>query len=212
MSDKTKWYEKTPAIILLLILFFPVGLYLMWKYTNWSKGAKIVVSILVGIIVIAALANPSTPQTDNAASKNNTDKEAVKDETQPVQEASERPKVEQKSAEQSKPQEPTKPSKPETPSETVSQRNAVSKAKGYLSYTAFSHDGLVAQLEYEKFSHADAVYGADHSGADWMEQAAKKAKGYMSYSSFSRGSLIAQLEYDKFTPAQAEHGADSVGL
>jgi|SRR3989339_640626 len=95
---------------------------------------------------------------------------------------------------------------------TVSQKNAVQKAKSYLNYTGFSHDGLVAQLEYEQFSHADAVYGADNSGANWNEQAAKKAKSYMAYSAFSRGSLIAQLEYDKFTQAQAEYGANAVGL
>ncbi len=98
------------------------------------------------------------------------------------------------------------------PSMTVSQKNAVAKAKSYLGYSAFSHDGLIAQLEYEQFSHADAVYGADNSGANWNEQAAKKAKSYMEYSAFSRGSLIAQLEYDKFTQAQAEYGANAVGL
>ena len=95
---------------------------------------------------------------------------------------------------------------------TVSQKNAVAKAKSYLGYTAFSHDGLVAQLEYEQFSHADAVYGADNSGANWNEQAAKKAKSYMEYSAFSRGSLIDQLKYDQFTQAQAEYGAYAVGL
>lgn len=95
---------------------------------------------------------------------------------------------------------------------TVSQKNALSKAKSYLSYTAFSHDGLVDQLVYEQFSTADATYGADNCGADWNAQAAKKAKSYMSYSSFSRGSLIAQLEYDKFTSDQATYGANSVGL
>lgn len=99
-----------------------------------------------------------------------------------------------------------------TSSETVSQRNAVKKAKSYLSYTAFSHDGLVAQLEYEQFSHADAVYGADNSGANWNEQATKKAKSYMDYSAFSRSSLIEQLKYDKFTQEQAEYGVNAVGL
>jgi len=97
-------------------------------------------------------------------------------------------------------------------SEAVSQKNAVRSAKSYISYTAFSHDGLVAQLEYEKFSHADAVYGADNSGANWNEQAAKSAKQYMEYSAFSRGSLIDQLKYDKYTQEQAEYGADAVGL
>lgn len=95
---------------------------------------------------------------------------------------------------------------------TVSQKNALAKAKSYLNYTAFSHDGLVAQLEYDQFSHADAVYGADNSGANWNEQAAKKAKAYMEYSAFSRGSLIDQLKYDQFTQAQAEYGANAVGL
>lgn len=97
-------------------------------------------------------------------------------------------------------------------SETVSQKNAVRQAKAYLGYSAFSHDGLVAQLEYEKFSHADAVYGADNSGANWNEQAAKSAKNYMEYSAFSRGSLIEQLKHEKFTQAQAEYGANAVGL
>ncbi|MHB8913444.1 MAG: Ltp family lipoprotein [Minisyncoccota bacterium] len=107
---------------------------------------------------------------------------------------------------------PTPAPAPATNSETISQQNAVKKAVSYLDYAAFSHDGLVAQLEYDQFSHADAVYGADNSGANWNEQAAKKAKSYMSYSAFSRGSLIAQLEYDQFTQAQAEYGANAVGL
>jgi cytoskeletal protein RodZ len=95
---------------------------------------------------------------------------------------------------------------------TISQKNAVQKAKSYLGYTAFSHDGLVEQLEYEQFSHADAVYGADNSGANWNEQAAKKAKQYVDYSAFSHGSLVQQLIYDKFTQEQAEYGANAVGL
>ncbi|MDD4938044.1 MAG: Ltp family lipoprotein [Candidatus Shapirobacteria bacterium] len=97
-------------------------------------------------------------------------------------------------------------------SETTSQKNAVKKAKSYLSFSGFSHDGLVAQLEYEKFSHEDAVYGADNSGGNWNEQAAKKAKSYMDMSAFSRGSLIEQLKYEKFTQEQAEYGANAVGL
>jgi len=95
---------------------------------------------------------------------------------------------------------------------TVSQKNALNKATSYLSYTAFSHDGLVDQLVYEQFSVADATYGADNVGANWNEQAAKKAKSYMSYSSFSRGGLIDQLVYEKFTPEQAAYGASAVGL
>lgn len=104
------------------------------------------------------------------------------------------------------------PSTTPVSTETVSQRNAVKKAMDYLAYSAFSHDGLVAQLEYDQFSQTDATYGADNSGGDWNKEAAQKAKEYMSYSAFSHDGLVAQLEYDKFTQEQAEYGANAVGL
>jgi len=97
-------------------------------------------------------------------------------------------------------------------SETVSQRNARKKAADYLSYTAFSHSGLIDQLKYEGFSQEDASYGVDSLNTDWNEQAAKKAQQYMSYSSFSRQSLIEQLMYEGFTQGQAEYGANAVGF
>lgn len=94
---------------------------------------------------------------------------------------------------------------------TAGEKNAAKKAKSYLEYSAFSRDGLIKQLEYEKFTPAEAEYGVDQSGADWNEQAAKKAKSYLDYSSFSRDGLIKQLLYEKFTPQQAEYGAKSAG-
>lgn len=95
---------------------------------------------------------------------------------------------------------------------TVSQSNALKSAKSYLEYSAFSYNGLVEQLEYEKYSHEDAVYAADHCGADWNEQAAKSAESYLAYSSFSRDGLIEQLEYEGFTHEQAVYGVEQNGL
>ena len=94
---------------------------------------------------------------------------------------------------------------------SMGERQALNKALQYLDYTAFSYSGLVEQLEYEGFSHSEALYGADNCGADWNEQAAKKAQQYLDYSSFSRQSLISQLEYEGFTHSQAEYGANAVG-
>lgn len=95
---------------------------------------------------------------------------------------------------------------------TKSESNALAKAKDYLDYTAFSYSGLIKQLEYEKFSHSDAVYAADNCGANWNEQAAKKAEDYLDYTSFSRGGLIDQLLYEGFTREQAEYGVTKAGL
>lgn len=103
------------------------------------------------------------------------------------------------------------PKSDENSSMTTSQSNAVLKAKNYLSHLSFSRDGLIEQLEYEKFSHEDAVFGADNCGADWMNQAVEKAKSYLEYSAFSYDGLIGQLEHDQFTNEQAVHGVDNCG-
>ncbi|MBA7491688.1 hypothetical protein ES702_02236 [subsurface metagenome] len=105
----------------------------------------------------------------------------------------------------------TETSSGETDSATLGEKNAVKKALDYLAYTSFSYSGLIAQLEYEGFTHEEAVYGVDKCGADWKEQAALKAEDYLNYSSFSRTELIAQLEYEGFTRQQAEYGVQAVG-
>ena len=35
-----KWYERDGEIILILVLFFPIGLYLVWNKSDWSKKYK----------------------------------------------------------------------------------------------------------------------------------------------------------------------------
>lgn len=94
---------------------------------------------------------------------------------------------------------------------TVGEQNALDKATTYLDIMAFSYNGLIKQLEFEGFTNKEAVYGADHSNADWNEQAVSKAKSYMDISSFSRKGLIEQLEFDGFTHEQAVHGVEANG-
>lgn len=94
---------------------------------------------------------------------------------------------------------------------TMGERNALGTAQDYLSFMCFSYKGLVEQLEFEKYSHEEAVYAADNCGADWNEQAAGSAKDYLDMMSFSRDSLIEQLEFEGFTHEQAVYGAESNG-
>lgn len=95
---------------------------------------------------------------------------------------------------------------------TVSQQNALRKAESYLEFTAFSRTELIGQLEYNKFSVADATWAVDRVTVNWNEQAVKKAKSYLEFTSFSRAELIDQLLYNGFTPAQAEFGVSKTGL
>lgn len=96
-------------------------------------------------------------------------------------------------------------------SPTTGEKNALASAKSYLNISAFSYEGLIEQLEYEKYTHAEAVYAADNCGANWNEQAVKSAASYLKISSFSREGLIAQLEYEGFTHEQAVYGAEQNG-
>lgn len=94
---------------------------------------------------------------------------------------------------------------------TMGERNAVRKAQEYLEIIAFSHKGMIEQLEFEGFTHEEAVYGADHCLANWKEQAAKKAKDYLDITSFSKEGIIGQLEFDGFTHEEAVYGAEQNG-
>jgi hypothetical protein len=194
--QQKEWYKRWWGIII-AILFWPYFLvWYAWAKSKWNKATKIAITVVIAVFmlpILGAVVSGPTTQNNNTASQNK--------EQKVVTEPEQKTKVEPKPA-----------TEPPKPTESVSQKNAVRSAKNYLNTAAFSYQGLVEQLEFEKFSPEDAKYGADKSGANWNEQAAKKAKGYMSFSAFSRGSLIAQLEFDKFTPEQAAFGADSVGL
>ena len=69
---------------------------------------------------------------------------------------------------------------------------------------------LVDQLEFEGYTHSEAVYAADNCGADWDQQAVKMARQYLDYSSFSRSELKEQLEFEGFTSEQAEYAVSVV--
>lgn len=94
---------------------------------------------------------------------------------------------------------------------TTGQKNALRAAKRYIDFKGFSYDGLIKQLEFEKYTHEDATFAADNCGADWNEQALRAAKSYLDLKGFSHDGLIKQLEYEKYTTEQATYAADNCG-
>lgn len=168
-------------------------IYLRWWFI------LIVVIVLLGAIGSLGGEDTETPEPQNVASDDMIE-EPAEDETSVAPEESEKPVV----------SEPEKPANTE-PEMTIGQKNALSKAKIYLSSMPFSHSGLVTQLEFEGFSNADAVWAVDRCGADWMEQAGLKAKQYMDSMAFSKQGLIDQLLFEGFSSEQAAYGASYVG-
>ena len=53
-ASNGQWYNKTWLVILLCLFIFPVGLYALWKSEKMPKGWKIGLTIVIGLIIVAA--------------------------------------------------------------------------------------------------------------------------------------------------------------
>jgi hypothetical protein len=73
MENQTelKWYQKPAGVIILLIFFFPAGLYLMWKNELWTKQTRWIVS---GIFVVLIVANAGK---NNSSSNESAEVESI---------------------------------------------------------------------------------------------------------------------------------------
>lgn len=160
-----------------------------------GKGCLIVIMVFVLLGIIGVIA---------AGMNSDTDKKVSSSTVKPVSS-----QAEPKPAENSSSSVPSS-SEPQIDG-TLGEINALRQAMQYISYTAFSHDGLVEQLKYEGYTDSEALYGADNCGADWNEQALSKAQDYLSMTAFSYSGLVEQLEYENFTNEQAVYGADNCG-
>lgn len=40
LMEKLKWYQKTRGIALLIVVFFPIGLFQMWRHATWHVAVK----------------------------------------------------------------------------------------------------------------------------------------------------------------------------
>jgi FtsH-binding integral membrane protein len=54
MNTETKknWYENKNIVIALLVFFFPVGLYGMWKNKEFSDKSKWIISACFGVLIV----------------------------------------------------------------------------------------------------------------------------------------------------------------
>ncbi|UYO62831.1 Ltp family lipoprotein [Acetobacterium wieringae] len=194
---KVPFWKKTWFIVLACIFIPPAGIALLWIGQKGNLILRIILTVLIGFYSLPWLSGFFVGR--NNVTINNQTVTNTETVTEDNNAAEEKAAADKAAAEASKPQ------------LTLAQKNALSKAKSYLSFSAFSYPGLIRQLEFEGFSTEDSTFAADNCGADWNEQAAKKAKNYMDMTAFSRDGLIRQLEFEGFTSEQAEYGVTAVG-
>ena len=51
-SLRKPWYQNELVILCSVVIFFPLGLFLMWKYTRWDKVVKVFATLFVLVVVI----------------------------------------------------------------------------------------------------------------------------------------------------------------
>ena len=184
--------HKTWFVILFLILFWPVGLILMWA----RKKFPLAVRIIITLIIAAGLAaegfflykyGPAMYETYMYGDNNNITYE-MPDSDSGSQSGS------------------------QTAAATENQQKALDKANEYVDTLPLSRDGLIKQLEYDGYTTDVATYAADNCSVNWNKEAKEMAEQYMDSTTYTYKDMVQQLETEGFTKEQAKFGAKAVGL
>ena len=184
--------HKTWFVILFLILFWPVGLILMWA----RKKFPLAVRIIITLIIAAGLAaegfflykyGPAMYETYMYGDNNN-----ITYETPDSDSGSQ--------------------SGSQTAAATENQQKALDKANEYVDTLPLSRKGLIKQLEYDGYTTDVATYAADNCSANWNKEAKEMAEQYMDSTTYTYKDMVQQLETEGFTKDQAKFGAKAVGL
>lgn len=184
--------HKTWFVILFLILFWPVGLILMWA----RKKFPLAVRIIITLIIAAGLAaegfflykyGPAMYEIYMYGDNNN-----ITYETPDSDSGSQ--------------------SGSQTAAATENQQKALDKANEYVDTLPLSHKGLIKQLEYDGYTTDVATYAADNCSANWNKEAKEMAEQYMDSTTYTYKDMVQQLETEGFTKEQAKFGAKAVGL
>lgn len=69
-DSEKKFYQKGWFMWLMLIIFFPIGLYLLWKNPDYSKKAKIIITTVLAVFLIFGHNSKDTKKVQNVSKGN----------------------------------------------------------------------------------------------------------------------------------------------
>src|SRR3972149_6307998 len=61
------WYTQTWAIVLALWLFFPLGLYLMWRFARWQTWIRTTITVAGSLLTILFILGAAIGEEDDTA-------------------------------------------------------------------------------------------------------------------------------------------------
>ncbi|MRF37174.1 hypothetical protein GIJ44_21025, partial [Staphylococcus sp. KY49P] len=93
MSNE-KWYQRNWFVIFTLIIFFPVGLFLMWYFKKWNKSARWVITGIFALLLIISFFTEDESQSENQEKSTTKNSEKTEEKAKPKKES--KPKEEKK--------------------------------------------------------------------------------------------------------------------
>lgn len=212
VAVEEKFYQTRWFCVLMIFFFFPVGLFLMWKYKKFNKVTRIVVTVILVLAFIGNMGAMSNDEGEDAQYGDNSkvieygENESLNS-TVGIEETTKNI-VETEDVD-------TKPVETE---EKVPRefKSALNKAEQYGDMMHMSKAAIYDQLtsEYgEQFSQEAAQYAIEHMEMDWNANALIKAEEYSDMMHMSKAAIYAQLtsEYgEQFTSDEAQYAIDNI--
>ncbi len=166
-QETTSWYKQEWFIVLSLLFIFPLGLFLMWKFSKWPSIARTIITVAISVIALASITyygnlQMIVPATSNS---NNETKETTENTVNDKDERNHKAAVEETKTNYDSTKESTKEPAIENESATRLENSALEKAKSYSDDFHMSKLGIydILTSEYgEKFDKEDAQYAIDH--------------------------------------------------
>lgn len=155
-------------IIVLLILFFPVGLYLMWRYSEWKKTPKWIVTAIVLLVVFSQSTTDTKEVTEEVAKSEEVTEEVTEESTEEktVEESTEE-STEEKTEEpvEEEPVEENKVEKEEkAKEETKKEKTPIEEIEGIIT-ESLGGDNIAEMnvTEYEDSFEVDVTFAASEN-------------------------------------------------
>ncbi|MCG1234810.1 Ltp family lipoprotein [Staphylococcus epidermidis] len=215
-QESTSWYKQEWFIVLTLIFIFPLGLFVMWRFSKWPSIAKTIITVVISVIVLASVTyygnlKMAVPITSNS---NNETKETTDTSVNDKDEENHKASVKETNGKyQEWYDEVTKGAKEEK-SATRLQKAALETAKSYSDDLNMSkekiYDILTSEVG-EKFSKEDAKFAINHLNADYNKNALETAKSYakdMHMSNDAIYDILKSPDGEKFTEFEAKYAID----
>ena len=176
-QESTSWYKQEWFIVLTLIFIFPLGLFVMWRYSKWPSITKSIITVAIVVIALSSITyvgnlktnnyeTQPTVKTDNetADTANNTENINYDDSSTDLH-MSKQGIYDQLTSEYGEKFNKEDAQFAIDHLDANYEKNALEKAKSYAKDMHMSDDAIYDILvsEYgEKFTDSEAKYAVDH--------------------------------------------------